>query len=156
MSTTLINQLEQLNQNVTTAINTFVSKGPYWKLLNLNNRNPLTFKEILELSELESIPNISSKGISNDLHLFSIISGNIDPYDIVQLLTPSLTETLLVIPMEWRFPQLMKSIGCFDSTSLASKNGWNKDIPIGFNQFTVKVPTQKVKAIITILKIPGL
>lgn len=42
-------------------------------------------------------------------------------------------------PSEWRMPQLLKALGAFSSTSQASKNGWNKDIPSGCSSIVVRI-----------------
>lgn len=58
---------------------------------------------------------------------------------------------LFEAPVEWRMPQLMRSLGAFKSASAASKNGWNFDIPEGFSQHSVRI--NKVKGCLTIHKV---
>jgi len=38
---------------------------------------------------------------------------------------------------EIRFPQLLRELGLFKSSSEARKNGWNKDIPEGWFEATI-------------------
>ena len=53
------------------------------------------------------------------------------------------------LPVESRWPNLLKEIGAFPSTSQARKNGWNKDIPDGWSE--VKIG----RRFIFVLKITG-
>ncbi len=52
-------------------------------------------------------------------------------------------------PVETKFPQLLKALGIFPSTSEARRNGWDKDIPCGWTDFEIG----KLKKRISILKI---
>jgi hypothetical protein len=45
---------------------------------------------------------------------------------------------------------LMKEAGIFSSVSEARKNGWNRPIPTGYNEFVIG----KKKSLVTILNIP--
>lgn len=60
-------------------------------------------------------------------------------------------DPLFAAPASWKFPQLLKALGAFPSTSQAFKNGWNKDIPEGFSSIAFRINRQK--CIIAIHKI---
>lgn len=60
------------------------------------------------------------------------------------------TDILWHAPHTWRMPVLLKTLGAFPSTSQASKNGWNLDIPIGFEQFVIRI--NKVRGVLTTVK----
>mgnify|MGYP003403601353 CR=1 FL=1 len=52
-------------------------------------------------------------------------------------------------PDETKYPQLLKELGIFKSTSEARRMGWDKEIKEGFEDFKIG----KMKTRITILKI---
>ena len=60
-------------------------------------------------------------------------------------------DKFLKFPISHRFPQLLRELGIFPSTSQAIKNGWDKDIPDGFS--TWKIGSNKNRKYIYILKI---
>ena len=57
-----------------------------------------------------------------------------------------LVETIFLFPVETRFPELLKSFGCFDSTSEARRAGWDKNIESGFSEIFVKRKSQPWKS----------
>lgn len=57
-------------------------------------------------------------------------------------------ETYGVLDENWRFPDLLVSLGIFPSKGQARKNGWDKDIPEGWTDITIG----KLKHRICILK----
>lgn len=48
-----------------------------------------------------------------------------------------LDENFIEIESHWTMAHVMHKAGVFSSVSQAKKNGWNKDIPDGFNEFIV-------------------
>ncbi len=52
-----------------------------------------------------------------------------------------------VCPGSWRMSHIMKALGAFHSSTAASKNGWNKDIPFGLTDHIVRI--KNIRGIIT-------
>jgi hypothetical protein len=46
-------------------------------------------------------------------------------------------DKFIKLDLAFRFPQLMRQLGIFPSTSQAMKQGWNKDIPCGFSEWKI-------------------
>ena len=64
---------------------------------------------------------------------FNVLIGDVPKSDVDLFFGPLTTEDIfLKVPVEWGFPQLLKFLGLFRSTSEAMRNGWNKPIPEGF------------------------
>ena len=60
------------------------------------------------------------------------------------------TDILWTCPRSWRMPQVLRAIGAFASASEASKNGWNKEVPVGFSQHIFRI--NKIRGVLTIVK----
>ena len=60
-------------------------------------------------------------------------------------------DKFMKIEFNFRFPQLMRQLGIFPSTSQAMKQGWDKDIPNGYSEW--KIGSGKNLKRIYILKI---
>ena len=74
-------------------------------------------------------------GISKE---FNIVIGDVDFNFIDILFGPwSNGDSLIKLSNNVRWPELLKSIGIFSSTSQARKNGWNKDIQTGWTNITI-------------------
>ena len=78
------------------------------------------------------------------------IGTDLDSTNIKEMLQPKEEETVLIAQHNWRMPQLLKALGVFESTTLAIKNNWNKDIPTGYSEHKIK--HSKVKGLICIWK----
>ena len=69
---------------------------------------------------------------------FNILIGNPDERNVEVCFGPLLPDDdFIQMDAETRWPQLLKAIGAFRSTSQARKNGWNKDIEEGWSQVRV-------------------
>lgn len=53
-------------------------------------------------------------------------------------------EHVIMIEDHWTMAHIMKEAGIFPSVSQARKNGWNKPIPNGFNEFIVGKKRKKI------------
>lgn len=99
--------------------------------------SPKTVRDFPHIGLTTDFANIfvGTEPSQEDLELFGIDKGTIT----------------IIVPSEWRWPQLAKMLGMFDSSTQASKNGWNKDIPKGFSQEEVRI--NKIRGIVTILNL---
>lgn len=93
-----------------------------------------------------------SKGCRTDFGTVFIVPDEIPDVFVADILDQEEGGTTFVAPAAWRMPHLLKALGAFESVSQAMKNGWNKDIPAGFSQHTVRIA--KTKGCITIFKLP--
>jgi hypothetical protein len=80
-----------------------------------------------------------------------VIVGEHTDEQIQEFFQPNPEEVIHKVPVGWRMPHVMKMLGCFESVSQASKNGWNQDILFGFSEKQVK--HSKVKGVIFILNL---
>ena len=64
---------------------------------------------------------------------YNIMIGDVNSYDT------SLFEGPIVVcdNDNIRFPQLLSKLGIFKSVSDAKRNGWDKDIPEGYNEYKI-------------------
>lgn len=46
---------------------------------------------------------------------------------------------VFTVPENWRMPQILKALGAFNSSSDASRNGWNFDVPLFFSEHQARV-----------------
>lgn len=53
-------------------------------------------------------------------------------------------ETFIIIQDHWTMANIMKEAGIFPSVTQARKNGWNKPIPEGFQEFIVGKKKKKI------------
>lgn len=72
---------------------------------------------------------IIGDGVIEEVDKFTFF--NFDPNN------PLPWERIIKVPDENRFPQLLKLLGMFPSTSQAMKCGWNKDIPNGWSEWKI-------------------
>ena len=63
---------------------------------------------------------------------------------------------IFVAPVSWRMPQILKALGAFESSSQAAKNGWNTDVPCGFEQHTVRISNTKGSLVTFKLALAGM
>ena len=81
---------------------------------------------------------------------FNILIGNISEEDKELFFGPlNKNDEFLEMPEFTRYPQLLRDVGIFKSSSQARKNGWDKDISNGWAELTIG----KLKHKIYILKI---
>ena len=74
-------------------------------------------------------------GISKE---FNIVIGDVDTNLMDRLFGPwEYGDCLIRLPDNTRWPELLKFLDIFSSTSQARKNGWNKDIPIGWTDIII-------------------
>lgn len=84
---------------------------------------------------------------------FNVLIGNTEEHDKELFFADSkgtFIGDFFYFPFETQYPQLLKALGIFPSTSEARRCGWAKEIELGFT-FPFKIG--KLKHIITILKI---
>lgn len=93
-----------------------------------------------------------AKGCRTDFGTVFIVPDEISDPFVADVLDQEEGGATFVAPSAWRMPNLLKALGAFESVSQAMKNGWNKDVPTGFSQHTVRIA--KTKGCITIFKLP--
>lgn len=106
-----------------------------------------SMKEIVH--ELPATWAFSSKKFVSCADFGTIFIGNVLDED-KEMSLPQPGAPVFSAPKDWRMPHLLKALGAFPSTSQASKNGWNMDIPEGCSSFIVRIA--KVKGEIWIHK----
>ena len=123
--------------------------------INLENLTE-DFKALLMESFAKSEKRIwltyDAKGCRIDFGTVFIVPDEIPDGFVADILVLEEGGATFVAPPTWRMPHLLKALGAFESVSQAMKNGWNKDIPAGFSQHTVRIA--KTKGCITIIKLP--
>jgi hypothetical protein len=93
-----------------------------------------------------------AKGCRSDFGTVFIVPDDCPDVFVADILNMEEGAPIFVAPAGWRMPQILKALGAFESTSQAAKNGWNKDVPSGFSQHTVRI--SHTKGCITLFKLP--
>lgn len=57
----------------------------------------------------------------------------------IDLVVPHVSGPVFTCPNIWKLSHLVKAFGLFKSIGEAGRNGWNKDIPVGFQPFVFRV-----------------
>ena len=79
----------------------------------------------------------------------NIIIGNPSAEDVETLFQPETNEPIIIVPDQFKWPQLLKLLGVFKSAGQARKNGWDREIPEGWSEAVFK----KQRKAIFVLKV---
>lgn len=58
---------------------------------------------------------------------------------------------IFTAPFKWKMPHILRALGAFKSASAAMKNGWDMDVPEGWNEHFMRI--SKVKGVLTTFKV---
>lgn len=91
-------------------------------------------REFQTTSEIFSSPGHKSSGFL----CFNVLIGSTNNRDIKSFFGPLDGKEIFIRLEEHQWANLLKTLGIFSSSSQARKNGWDKEIPLGWSEASFK------------------